>query len=72
MTIAVTSIIFFVVAGLVLLLVWRMVRFIMRLALVGVLILTLLVGALAWWYAASSSTPGQNQKRPTSGRRAPR
>ena len=72
MTIAVTSIIFFVVAGLVLLLVWRMVRFIMRLALVGVLILTLLVGALAWWYAASSSTPAQNQKRPASGRRAPR
>lgn len=73
MTTAVTSLIVFVVAGIVLLLVWRAVRFVMRIALIGVLILALLVGALAWWYAASSSTPAQNQKRPaSSGRRAPR
>ena len=72
MTIAITSIIFFVVAGAVLLLVWRTVRFIMRLALLGVLILALLVGALAWWYAAGESTPTQNQGRPVNGRRAPR
>ncbi len=72
MTVAITSIIIFIVAGVGLLLVWRAVRFIMRLALIGVLILALLVGALAWWYAAGSSTPTQNQKRPASGQRAPR
>lgn len=70
MTTAITSIIVFVVAGVALVLVWRTVRFIMRLALIGVLILALLVGALAWWYATSGSTSPPEQSRPTNKRRA--
>ena len=38
-------------AGVVLLLlIWRAVRFVMRLALVGVMLLLLFGGALWWWY----------------------
>lgn len=71
MTTAVTSIVIFIVAGVALLLVWRTVRFIMRLALIGVLILALLVGALAWWYATGGSTSPPEQTRPANKRRAP-
>lgn len=47
-----------VLAGgaLLLLIAWRAVRFVMRLALVGVMILLVLAGALAWWYGSRSVT----------------
>jgi O-antigen ligase len=52
-----------VIGGVVLFLVWRMVRFVFRLVLLGVLLLLLLVGAYAWLYGFgkdSSARPKNN------------
>jgi hypothetical protein len=39
-----------IVAAVVLLFLWRAMRFFVRIALIGILILFLFLGGIAWWY----------------------
>lgn len=56
--------------GILLLLLWRAVRFVLRLALIGVLLLLLCAGALLWWYGFGvSSAPSARDARSLSGTR---
>jgi multisubunit Na+/H+ antiporter MnhC subunit len=56
--------------GVLFLLLRRALRFVVRLALVGALILFLLVGGLAWWwYAPGDSSSNGVEKRPVTTRR---
>jgi hypothetical protein len=58
------------IIGVLVLLARRALRLIVRLALVGVLVLFLLIGGLAWWwYGAGDSSPRQGGNRPASTRR---
>ena len=57
--------------GVLFLLARRALRFVVRLALVGVLILFLLGGGLAWWWhGGGNSLLKQNDNRPANTRRA--
>ncbi len=59
----------FVVLAVVLLLAWRTIRFFLKLALVGVLLL-LLLGGLAWWRWAGANVPRpERQTNAPAGRR---
>lgn len=58
--------IIFVVLAVVLALAWRTIRFFLKLALVGVLLL-LLLGGLAWWRGGGLNSPtAPRTERPTS------
>lgn len=49
----------------------RAVRWAIRLALLGIVVLALLVGAVAWWwYGVGGSTGPQRESHPTGTRRA--
>ncbi len=58
--------IIFVVLAVVLALAWRTIRFFIKLALVGVLLL-LLLGGLAWWRGVglNGPTPPRNERQPS-------
>lgn len=59
--------------ALLLIILWRAVRFMIRLALIGVLILLILAGALLWWFGSSGAASSYREdRRPsTAPRRAP-
>jgi multisubunit Na+/H+ antiporter MnhC subunit len=54
-----------------LLVVWRAVRLIIRLALVGVVIALVLIGAVALWYGKGTAGAEPSAPRPATTRRAP-
>ncbi|MGH9943032.1 MAG: hypothetical protein ACRD9R_11825 [Pyrinomonadaceae bacterium] len=60
-----------IAAGLLaLLLAWRAVRFLVRLALLGVLLLALLAGGYVWWWQNSGDSAAPSRKqRPADTRR---
>jgi len=66
MTFAIIAFIAFFALGLLLLIVRRTVSLVFRLTVVGLMLLVLLAGALAWWWYGA----GRESARPA-GRRAP-
>jgi multisubunit Na+/H+ antiporter MnhC subunit len=61
--------IIFVVLGVVLLLAWRTIRFFIKLALVGVLLLALLIGLGLWRWQASAPAPRNERQSNAPARR---
>jgi predicted lysophospholipase L1 biosynthesis ABC-type transport system permease subunit len=46
------------------LLVWRAIRFAIRLALIGLILFAMIVGALVWWYNVKDAEPTKKNTSP--------
>lgn len=46
------------------LLVWRAIRFAIRLALIGLILFAMIVGALVWWYNVKDTEPTRKNTSP--------